>query len=399
MNTQFALAMRRASRQTRAQNLTEATRLIQEALNGCPGRAEAGTDGTQQPHTQVSSTSPEEASDAPGDVERPLRMRQPLGATLRALKQGRLNAKSFAGLPGMGPSGLKASAAPPVPQGASFETRTFACRAGARSYKVYLPSHARERPRGLIVMLHGCTQNPDDFALGTGMNAVAETHGFAVAYPAQTQSHNASSCWNWFNPRDQRRDAGEPAIIAGLTRELVTELGVDSANVFVAGLSAGGAMAVVMGETYPELYAGVGVHSGLPTGAATDVASAFAAMRSGATSVARGASSTRPMRTIVFHGTADRTVHLSNAERIVADAMPDAASTSVEMVAGQAGRRGYTRTVIANPAGDTMVEQWTIEGAGHAWSGGHSGGSYVDPAGPDASTEMMRFFQEMALGS
>lgn len=397
MNTQFASAMRQASQQTRAQNLTEATRVIQEALTGRPGSTEGKTDPTHPPLDQLSATSPEATPSK--DADRPHRMRQPLGATLRALKQGGLNAGPFADLPGMASSGLRARKAPPAPQGASFETRAFACQAGTRSYKLYVPSLAKARPRGLIVMLHGCTQNPDDFALGTGMNTVAEAHGFAVAYPAQTQSNNASSCWNWFNPKDQRRDAGEPAIIAGLTRELVAELGVDPAHVFVAGLSAGGAMAVVMGETYPELYAGVGVHSGLPTSAATDVASAFTAMRGGGSAAPKNKAATPPVRTIVFHGTADRTVHLSNAERIVADATPDAASTSIEVVAGLAGRRGYTRTMIANPAGDTVVEQWMIDGAGHAWSGGRSGGSYVDPAGPDASAEMMRFFKEQALGS
>ena len=280
--------------------------------------------------------------------------------------------------------------AAPVPTGARFETRQFSCAAGARSYKLYVPASAPKKPKGLIVMLHGCTQNPDDFAIGTGMNAIAESHGFAVAYPAQTKANNAQACWNWFSPNDQRRDAGEPSIIAGLTRELVAEFGVDPACVFVAGLSAGGAMAAVMGETYPELYAGVGVHSGLPTGAAHDVPSAFAAMRGGG-GATRKADSAR-VRTIVFQGAADQTVHPSNAKRIMTDATPDAASISDQTVAGHAGRRGYARTVVADPAGETAVELWLVEGAGHAWSGGRPGGSYVDPTGPDASAEMMGFF-------
>ncbi|MFC3695682.1 alpha/beta hydrolase family esterase [Chenggangzhangella methanolivorans] len=392
MNTEFATAMRRASQQMRAQNLSKATRLIQEALNRRPWAGEAKTDGAELRVGLLSSTSQDKVADAPGDAVRPTRMRRPLGETLGTLKQGRLNPEIFGGLPGMAFSGLQASAAPPRPEGARFETRSFTCAAGVRSYKVYVPASARERPRGLIVMLHGCTQNPDDFALGTGMNAIAEAHGFAVAYPAQTRSYNASCCWNWFDPKDQRRDAGEPAIIAGLTRAVVAEFGVDPAHVFVAGLSAGGAMAAVMGKTYPELYAGVGVHSGLPTGAATDVASAFATMRGDGGAGQKTRSSRPAMRTIVFQGTADQTVHRSNAERIVANATPEAASITTELFAGQAGRRGYTRTVIADPAGNAVVEQWLIDGAGHAWSGGRSGGSYVDPTGPDASAEMMRFF-------
>ncbi|MDR4308644.1 PHB depolymerase family esterase [Chelatococcus sambhunathii] len=392
MNIEFATAMRRASEQTRAQNLVEATRLIQQALNGRPGAAEAGTDGTAPRLDSPSSTLRDEAADASAGASRPPRVRRPLGETLRTLKEGRLNLDAFAGLPGAVSGGLQGRAAPPPPEGARFEARRFDCAAGGRSFKLYVPSSAPERPRGLLVMLHGCTQNPDDFALGTGMNAIAETHGFAVAYPAQTSSHNASSCWNWFSPENQRRDAGEPAIIAGLTRKLVAEFGIDPARVFVAGLSAGGAMAAVMGETYPDLYAGVGVHSGLPTHAAHDMPSAFATMRGHGSVPRKRSDAPRAMRTIVFHGTADRTVHLSNAERIVEDATPDAASISARSVAGQAGRRGYTRTVVANPEGEAMIEQWLIDGAGHAWSGGRPGGSYVDPTGPDASAEMMRFF-------
>jgi poly(hydroxyalkanoate) depolymerase family esterase len=247
-------------------------------------------------------------------------------------------------------------------------------------------------------MLHGCKQNPDDFAMGTGMNAVAEAHGLLVAYPGQTGADNASSCWNWFRPADQMRDAGEPSIIAGITAVIMSEFGLVRDRVFVAGLSAGGAMAAVMGETWPDLYAAVGVHSGLAFGSANDVMSAFSAMRGdlglpSRTKPRAAAGGASPVRTIVFHGGADRTVHPSNADRIVTAASLTGAEGAVRKEAGcAAGGRTYTKTIVADREGLTAVEYWLVDGAGHAWSGGHAGGSYTDPQGPDASSEMVRFF-------
>jgi poly(hydroxyalkanoate) depolymerase family esterase len=391
MNTQFAAAMRRASQQMRAQNLAEATRLIQEALKGRP---DADFDGRTRRADLPSSAATEEVADAAAPERR---ARMPLVETLRVLKQKRMSQDAFAGLPGMASAAWRGRAAPPVPEGARFETRDFSCEAGSRSFRLYVPASAARQPRGLVVMLHGCTQDPDDFALGTGMNEVAEARGFAVAYPGQTRSDNASSCWNWFDPKDQRRGAGEPAIISGLTRQIVAEFEIDPSRIFIAGLSAGGAMAAVMIETYPELYAAAGVHSGLPTGAASDVASAFAAMRRqhGATRPKGGAR--RATRTIVFHGGADNTVHPSNGERILDAATPAAATIVTRRAAGASGRRSSTIRIVSDPAGETVAEHWLVDGAGHAWSGGRCGGTYVDPTGPDASAEMMRFFAGDAL--
>jgi poly(hydroxyalkanoate) depolymerase family esterase len=419
MNVDFAAAMRRAMQLTRARDIAGAMHVIQTALTGKPAANSGNVENqdstpapqgavaarSTDPHSEVvlPSAAPESAPsplNAPEKAKKAYRVapgtarpRKPLGEVLELLREGKakIGALSL-------PQVLKSRPhLPPIPDGAQFLSRTFTCTAGARHYRLYIPASAPERPRGLVVMLHGCKQDPDDFAAGTNMNAVAEKRGVLVAYPAQPASANASSCWNWFRPADQMRDAGEPAIIAGLTREIMNEFGLDQGQVFVAGLSAGGAMAAVMGETYPDLYAGVGIHSGLAYGTATDVVSAFAAMRgdAGTTGVVKAAQtgSEPRIRTIVFHGSADVIVHPSNAERIVTAAAPMITPGALrrEPGASSAGR-SYVRTVITAADGDPAIEYWLIAGAGHAWSGGNPSGSYADPAGPDASTEMMRFF-------
>ncbi|MGL5115748.1 MAG: extracellular catalytic domain type 1 short-chain-length polyhydroxyalkanoate depolymerase, partial [Beijerinckiaceae bacterium] len=286
-----------------------------------------------------------------------------------------------------------------IPEGARFLSRRFSCDAGARNYRLYIPASAPRKPKGLIVMLHGCTQNPDDFAAGTNMNALAETHGLLVAYPAQTRAQNPSSCWNWFDERHQLRDAGEPAIIAGLAEALVAEFGIDRKKVFAAGLSAGGAMAVIVGQTYPELFSAVGVHSGLAYRSAGNVMSALSVMRgdAGAGFLAKRQASVRgdsSVRTIIFQGSADRTVHPSNAERIASALSGANDNRPSSTTSGAINGRTFRRTVVADAQGGTVVESWLIDGAGHAWSGGEASGSYADPKGPAASREMVRFFLE-----
>ena len=285
----------------------------------------------------------------------------------------------------------------PVPEGAAYLARSFTGAAGARDYKVYVPKRADRRAVPLVVMLHGCTQNPDDFAVGTGMNRLADELGFIVAYPQQPASANPSACWNWFDLAHQRRDQGEPAIIAGITRAVMTEFAVDPARVYVAGLSAGGAMAAILSAAYPELYAAAGIHSGLPHAAAADLPSAFAAMRGGPGP--SGAKRPRVkgaggrVRTIVFHGASDRTVDPSNADAILADARAGVAGPVHETrEAGTAGGLAYARTLVSDAHGSPHAEYWAVDGLGHAWSGGSPDGSFTDRRGPDASREMLRFF-------
>ena len=270
----------------------------------------------------------------------------------------------------------------------SFSTHTFSNSAGRRQYKLYVPAGYKDEPVPLIVMLHGCTQNADDFAAGTRMNELAERQGFIVAYPVQPQSANHSKCWNWFKPADQHRDQGEPSLIAGITREVMARYRIDPARVYVAGLSAGGAMADVMLKTSPDLYAAACVHSGLAYGCAKDLPSALAAMKGG--NARRHRPHIAPLRPlIVFQGDADKTVHPSNAAQLLASF--DSGVTTVNAPASTSGTRAVTvqRLVASN---GVEAEYWAIYGAGHAWSGGSQRGSYTDPAGPDATAEMLRFF-------
>lgn len=272
-----------------------------------------------------------------------------------------------------------------------FLDLSFAGPAGARTYKLYIPSGYRNEPVPLIVMLHGCSQNPDDFATGTRMNAAAEKHTCMVAYPAQTRQANMQRCWNWFSPTDQARGSGEASIVAGITQAIIADYAVDESRVYVAGLSAGGALAAVMAQAYPDLYAAAGVHSGLACGSARDMSSAMSAMASGAPGAAR-AHPARIVPTIVFHGDRDSTVNAANAKAVITQALQDGQIVMTTEDGQAPNGHAYTRTLFRDQAGTTVGETWQVHGGGHAWFGGAPAGSFTDAKGPDATAEMLRFF-------
>lgn len=373
MNMHIRSAIGEAMTRLRSADVAGATAAIQQALAGRPVQA------------------PQRAGAVEGDkTGAKAHDRRGLGDILQSLRTERAR---FAEQPG------RARHQPaPTDEDGRFGSRSFRNAAGALAYKLYLPADHAGRELALVVMLHGCTQDPDDFARGTRMNRLADEFGIIVAYPHQPRSANAQGCWNWFDPRHQRRGTGEPAVLAGLAQELASEFGIDRERVFVAGLSAGGAMADVLSSTYPEVFSAAGIHSGLPHGAATDVMSAFAAMKGNAKE-AVPAKATAPAkgngtRQIIFHGTADATVHLSNGETLFARARARDDALGELMTNAVVNGRHVTRTLVGPANGPATTEYWLVQGAGHAWSGGERTGSYTDASGPDASREMIRFFLE-----
>jgi poly(hydroxyalkanoate) depolymerase family esterase len=383
MNAFSQDTMREATRLTREGRLAEAAALLQRLARG---EVPAAPQGAPPPPDRATKPRIFDVDPTTGEALAPEPKAAPRGRLQEM--QDLLERMTTGGLP------PELAARPPasMPDGASFVSGAFANGAGRRGYKLYIPGRRPAAPMPLVVMLHGCTQSPDDFAAGTRMNALAEEEGCLVAYPGQTQAANAQKCWNWFNPADQGREGGEPALIAGITRQVLREHGADPARVFVAGLSAGGAAAAIMGQAYPELYAAVGVHSGLACGAARDMPSAFAAMRQGGPRPATGG---HLVPTIVFHADQDATVHPRNGDQVIAQAGQAGLRVTIER--GQVpGGRAFSRTVHADASGRAVLEQWVVHGGGHAWSGGSASGSYTDPLGPDASREMLRFFREQA---
>jgi poly(hydroxyalkanoate) depolymerase family esterase len=228
------------------------------------------------------------------------------------------------------------------------------------------------------------------------MNFVAEAHGCFVVYPEQPQAANASKCWNWFRPGDQARGRGEPSLIAGITRQVVEAHRIDRARIYVAGLSAGGAAAAIMGEVYPDLYAAVGVHSGLACGSAHDVTSAFTAMRGGGNKI-HGSAPLPAKPTIVFHGDKDATVHPCNGAKVIARVAGDANFKTETVRKSSPTGHSFSHTVHCDASGIGVLELWELHGAGHSWSGGSPAGSFTSADGPNASKEMLNFFLKHRL--
>ena len=396
MKPMFRHLIRVATRLTRAGRLTHAAKVLKRLLSGVPIAV-------------------------PVPARKPKRRRTP------AMKPKAVSKPQTRSSPGrsqaekpqtkFGPARVPGSAAT-----SAFVAGSYTHASRTRGYKLYSPPAKADRPLPLVVMLHGCKQDPDDFATGTGMNERAGEQGFFVLYPAQSQAANPLRCWNWFKRNHQQRGSGEPALIAGMTQKVVREHGIDSQRVYVAGLSAGGAMAAIVAAAYPDIFSAVGVHSGLAPGAADSVLGAMSVMKHGKPgeqprargSVAGAASSKRgrplmPVPTIVFHGDEDATVHPGNGERVISAVLESAGSAApsgdapesdpqLEQGVSTKGQR-YTRSTHRDQGGNAIAEHWLVHGAGHAWSGGDPAGSFTDADGPDATREMLRFFFEHPAGA
>jgi poly(hydroxyalkanoate) depolymerase family esterase len=353
-------------------NLAEPPYLLQKAPPADQTRARMSDAETQPQHWPAPAFAP--------------RARRRLGEVLRELRV----------IPTVLPGGLQAPEphdSQPHEFGERFSARTHQGAGGSMDYRLYVPADREQRNLALVLMLHGCTQDPEDFALGTQMNRLADEFGLIVAYPHQPRRANASGCWNWFDRRHQTRGSGEPDMLAGLAQALASEFTVGKDRIFAAGLSAGGAMAEILAATYPDVFEAIGVHSGLPYQSARDLPSAFAAMKGTAAGHAAphlANDNARHPRKVVFHGGADQTVHPVNGERIRDQHRSDRPKR-INLDSETAGG-GVNRTVLQDPEGRTVVEHWFVETGGHAWFGGDPRGTYTQSVGVDASRIMVRFF-------
>jgi poly(hydroxyalkanoate) depolymerase family esterase len=368
----FAQTMRKAALLTGMGKLADASRLIQRSLLGAVQQTrpqvQAETKAPARPEQTLAANDPQVAEYPPQVIILP---------------------------PPQRPAG--AIATPALTRKASFTKHQFVFEADTYPYRLYIPpatavDASADKRMPLVVLLHGCKQDALDFSNGTAMNALADEHHAMVLYPEQITRANAMRCWNWFEPGHQQANRGEPGMIAALTQSMLQKHGADPERVYIAGLSAGGAMAAVMAGLYPDVFAAVGVHSGLAAGAAHDVMSAFGAMRSGA----KG-SKQPTLPTIIFHGTADKTVHPDNSQHITKAALAGLKAAGLQLVKTESsmthnGVEKTERVVYSTNDGKPYIENWRIDDGAHAWFGGDAAGSYTDPDGPSASAAMLAFF-------
>ncbi len=408
MSNDFQELKRKITRLTLVVNLHEVAGTIRRALGGLSGARHSAERTTTPPLPASGEAGSSRRAQAPTGPHADASVPGPGGSTGET-EAGTLPADT----PGARLASPRLRSTPFERMGATqadgeFRDESHAHLGLTRRYKLYVPPDRTGQALPLVVMLHGCSQDPDDFAAGTAMNEQARALGFYVLYPKQSLDANPSRCWNWFNHHHQQRGRGEPAFLADLTHAVIAQHDIDPRRVYIAGLSAGGAMAAIVASTYPEIFAAVGVHSGLPRGIASNVLEALKVMKNGIagpglpvnansigfTSAAAAARARITVPTIVFHGDMDRTVHPRNGEQVIAAVLGTvrAAGDGTVEQGDTAQGRSYTRTTHRDEDGQVVAEHWLLHDAGHAWSGGQEAGSYTDPSGPDASREMLRFF-------
>ncbi len=283
--------------------------------------------------------------------------------------------------------------------------RRYTGTAGTRLYDVYVPGGARRGRMPMVLLLHGCRQTGTDFGRDSGFAELADTAGFVLVMPRQEVQHQLQRCWRWYDAEHQQRDEGEPAILRGIVDDVPLVLPggrIDRRRVFVAGLSAGGAMALILATTYPDVFAAAGVHSATAYRSATRGVNALGAMAARGAGPDSGAAG-RMAPVVLLHGTDDAIVRPPNADRIVDQwlasrrgavngpgraAVRPLASTKALVVGG----RRCLRTRWYTVGGRRVLEYWRVDGLGHAWSGGSARAAFIDRAGPSAAQVMWTFF-------
>ena len=307
----------------------------------------------------------------------------------------------------------------------SWTSGTVKNASGSLDYKLFVSStYRKDKPVPLVLMLHGCTQKAEELAAISGFNELADKNSFLVAYPEQSAAANPLRCWNWFDPKHQSRDAGESSLIAAVIQDIRASYTIDQKRTYAVGISAGGAMAVVMGTTYPELFAGLAVIAGMEYKAGLTVQEGLAAMKQGGPDPNQQgilafqaiqkspAGSVMRLPLIVFQGTKDPYLNPVNADQLIAqwaqthdylDDGKDNDSVNVQSASEKTGvvPNGYrfTKYSYNDSKGHLLLEKWIVEGLGHAWPGSSAANPFADAKGPNASEEILRFFSETTSGS